>query len=208
MGTEGERYEFIREKIGLSKKDFAESLGLSMSMGSQIASGIVRPSRNLLDRLTATYNVNLHWFLTGKGPSGLDPDTVEIELLDQKAAAGLGREVEDYAGRRTFQVPQSFIAPYRPEKLQAVSVAGDSMTGDNIHSGDIVIFYPELQEGEGIYVVSVENSLFVKKVSHDPYKQTIDLVSSNGDYPVRHYEGPELADIRIAGKVIAVFHRL
>jgi phage repressor protein C with HTH and peptisase S24 domain len=82
------------------------------------------------------------------------------------------------------------------------------MTGDNIHSGDIVIFYPELLEGKGIYAVSVENSLLVKNVSHDLYKQIIDLISSNGDYPVRHYEDPELADIRIAGKVIAVFHRV
>jgi hypothetical protein len=30
----------------------------------------------------------------------------------------------------------------------------------------------------------------VKKVAHYPYKQTLDLISSNEDYPVRHYEGP------------------
>lgn len=57
MNNEGKRYDFIREKVGLSKKDFAESLGLSMSMGSQISSGLVKPSRSLLDRLADAYNV-------------------------------------------------------------------------------------------------------------------------------------------------------
>jgi phage repressor protein C with HTH and peptisase S24 domain len=208
METKADRYNFIQEKSGLNKKDFAASLGVSKAMGYHISTSRLNPSDEVMSRLAARYNINLHWFLTGKGPSGLDTETIEIELLDQEAAAGQGREVEDYPGRRTFQVPRSFIAPYRPDRLKAVTVAGDSMTGNNIYSGDIVIFYPELQEGEGIYVVSVENALLVKKVSHDPYKKTIDLISSNEDYPVRHYEGPELSDIRIAGKVIAVFHRV
>jgi transcriptional regulator with XRE-family HTH domain len=100
MDSEGKRYEFIREKTGLSKKDFAESLGLSMSMGSQIASNLIKPSRNLLNSLANTYNINLHWFLTGKGPSGLKSDTVDIELLEQEAAAGHGREAENYPEKR------------------------------------------------------------------------------------------------------------
>jgi hypothetical protein len=42
--------------------------------------------------LAAVYQVNLNWLIHGKGPSGLDMDTVEIELLDQEAAAGHSRE--------------------------------------------------------------------------------------------------------------------
>jgi transcriptional regulator with XRE-family HTH domain len=93
MAGEAERLNFIREKADLSKKDFAESLGLSFSMHYQISSGLTRVPRSLLDRLADTYNVNLHWFLTGKGPTGLDPDTVEIELLEQEAAAGHGVDI-------------------------------------------------------------------------------------------------------------------
>jgi hypothetical protein len=37
MAGEAERYNFIREKSGLSKKDFSKSLGLSASMNCQIA---------------------------------------------------------------------------------------------------------------------------------------------------------------------------
>jgi SOS-response transcriptional repressor LexA len=56
----------------------------------------------------------------------------------------------------------SLISPYKPEKLKAVYVSGDSMTGANIHDGDVVVYYPGLMLGNGIYVVSVENTLLVK----------------------------------------------
>jgi SOS-response transcriptional repressor LexA len=208
MDTEGKRYEFIREKVGLSKKDFAESLSLSMSMGSQISSGLLKPSRILLDRLADVYNVNLHWFLTGKGPSGLDPDTVEIELLEQEAAAGLGREIEDYADKRLFQIPRSLIAPHRPERLLAVYVAGDSMIEAHICDGDIAIFHPGITEGNGIFVVSVGTSLVVKRIDRDIVSNTLVLISANPAYEPRRFSGTELDDIRVAGRVVACYHRV
>jgi SOS-response transcriptional repressor LexA len=208
MTVEAERYNLIRDKSGLSKKGFAESLGLSLSMHYQISSGRIKPPRNLLDRLVTVYNINLHWFLTGKGPSGLDVDTVEIELLDQEAAAGRGREAEDYAERRHFQIPRSLIAPHRPERLLAVHVAGESMIEAHICDGDIAIFHPGITEGSGIFVVSIGNTLVVKRVDRDPATQTIVLYSANPAYEPRRFSGPEAEDIRIAGRVVACYHRV
>jgi SOS-response transcriptional repressor LexA len=208
MDNEGKRYELVREMAGLSKKDFAESLGLSMSMGSQISSGLLKPSRGLLDRLANVYNVNLHWFLTGKGPTGLDPDTVEIELLEQEAAAGHGRAVEDYPEKRLFQIPRSLIAPHRPDRLLAVYVAGDSMIEAHICDGDIAIFHPGMTEGNGVFVVSIGNSLVVKRIDRDIASQTLVLYSANPAYPPRRFSGEELDDISIAGRVVACYHRV
>jgi phage repressor protein C with HTH and peptisase S24 domain len=208
MGDEAERYNFIREISGLSKKDFAESLGLSMNMGFQISTGRVRPSREVMERLSSVYNVNLHWFITGEGSPGYNPDTVEIELLDQEAAAGHGRDAADYPGKSAFQVPRGLIAPYRPERLQAVYVAGDSMADEKINDGDIVIFHPGLTEGNGIFVVSIGNTLVVKRVDFDPLNQTVILISANPAYPPRQFSGPALDELRIAGRVLACVHRL
>jgi SOS-response transcriptional repressor LexA len=208
MVGEAERYNIIREKSGLSKKDFAENLGLSASMNWQIAAGRIRFPRNLLNRLVDTYKVNLHWFLTGKGPSGLDTDTVEIELLDQQASAGHGREAEDYAEKRLFQIPRSLLAPHRPERLLAVHVAGDSMIEAHICDGDIAVFHPGLTEGSGIFVVSVCNTLVVKRVDRDPASQTLVLYSANPAYEPRRFSGPEMEDIRVAGRVVACYHRV
>ena len=208
MTKDAQRYNLILEKSGLSKKDFAESLGLSLSMNYQISSGRLKPPRDLLERLSAVYNVNLHWFLTGEGSLGIEEDTILIELLDQEVAAGLGKEVEDYIERRTFQVPRSLIAPYRPERLQAVYVAGDSMIEEHINDGDIAIFHPGLKEGNGIYVVSVGNTLIVKRVDFGKANQAITLISANQAYKPRRFSGLDLEDLRIAGRVLACVHRV
>ena len=160
-----------------------------------------------MEALRQTYNVNLHWFLTGIGSSGYESHTVEIELLDQEAA-GSGREVEGYPEKRSFQVPRSIISPYGPDKLQAVYVAGDSMINEHINDGDIAIFHPAFKEGNGIYVVSVGNTLVVKRVDFDTAKQTIILISANPAYEPRRFSGNDLQDIRIAGRVLACVHRV
>jgi len=41
------------------------------------------------------------------------------------------------------------------------------MTEANINNSDVVIFYPDLIQGNGIYVVSVDNTLLVKQVEFD-----------------------------------------
>ena len=206
--AESDRYNLIQQGSGLSKKDFAESLGISKAMGYQISTGLLKPSREVMEALRQIYNINLHWFLTGIGSSGYDPETVEIELFDQEAAAGPGREAEDYIEKRTFQVPRSLVAPYKPDKLQAVYVTGDSMIDEHINDGDIAIFHPGLKEGNGIYVVSVGNALMVKRVDFDTVNKTIILISANSAYELRRFSGTDAEDIRIAGRVLACVHRV
>jgi SOS-response transcriptional repressor LexA len=207
MQTEAERYNIIQQKSGLNKKDFAESLGITKAHGHILSIGKQKPPREVMQRLASRYHVNLHWFLTGEGSSGLDPAAVEIELLEQEAAAGRGREVEDYAEKHLFRLPRSIIAPYRPEKLQAVYVSGDSMIDEMIYDGDIVIFHPELKTGNGIYVVSIGNTLVVKRVDFDEPNQAITLISANPAYSPRRFSGAELEGLRIAGRVVARIHR-
>jgi SOS-response transcriptional repressor LexA len=208
MDTETKRYNFIQEQSGLSKKDFAETLGMTKAHGFRVSAGHLKPSRETLALLASRYKVNLHWLLTGEGRSWLETDTVPIKLLDQQAAAGRGREAEDYPEKQTFQIPRSLIGFYRPNKLLAVYVSGDSMIEAHICDGDIAIFHPGLIEGSGIFVVSVGNALVVKRVDRDPASQTIVLYSANPAYEPRRFSGPELGDIRISGRVMAVYHRV
>jgi phage repressor protein C with HTH and peptisase S24 domain len=82
------------------------------------------------------------------------------------------------------------------------------MVESHICDGDIAIFHPGLTQGSGIFVVSVGNTLVVKRVDRDPATRTIVLYSTNPAYPPRSFSGPELEDVRIAGRVVAVFHRI
>jgi phage repressor protein C with HTH and peptisase S24 domain len=77
-----------------------------------------------------------------------------------------------------------------------------------IREGDIVIFHPGLTEGSYIFVVSIGNTLVVKRVDRDPASQTIVLYSANPAYEPRRFSGPEAEDIRIAGRVVACYHRV
>jgi SOS-response transcriptional repressor LexA len=208
MKSEAERYKFILEKSGLSKSAFAESIGISRSHSYHLERGTQKPPRKTLERLAAVYQVNLNWLIHGKGPSSLDTDTIEIELLDQEAAADHGMEVETFAEKQYFQIPRALIAPHRPERLFAIYVAGDSMVEAHICDGDIAIYHPGITEGSGIFVVSIGNSLVVKRVDRDPASQTIVLYSANPAYEPRRFTGPELENARITGRVVAVYHKV
>jgi phage repressor protein C with HTH and peptisase S24 domain len=82
------------------------------------------------------------------------------------------------------------------------------MIDAHICDSDIAIFHPGITEGNGIFVVSIGNSLVVKRVDRDLASQTLILISANPDYPPRRFTGPELDDIRIAGRVVACYHRV
>jgi len=208
MNGETERYNQIREKTGLSKKDFSDSLGLSFSMNYQISSGRIKLPRDLLDKLSKVHNVNLHWFLTGQGQSGLESNTAEIELFAQEAAAGRGREIDNYIEKRYIPILYDFLRPHNPKNLKAVFVSGDSMIDERINDGDIAIFNIKQTEGNGIYVVSIGNTLLVKRVDFDHANKTIELISANPAYEPRRYMGAELEEIKIEGRVVACCHRM
>jgi len=207
MENEAERYNFIQKISGMNKTDFAASLGLSKAYGYQIATGRAKAPRQSLKRLALEHRINLNWYLYGQGEPRASEEA-SVELLELEAAAGRGREVEDYIDKRTLRLPLSLIAPYQPDKLKAVYVAGDSMTGVNIFDGDVAVFYPGLIQGNGIYVVSVENALLVKQVEFDGPGQSITLVSANAAYTSQRYSGAELEGIRVAGRVVACWHRV
>jgi hypothetical protein len=73
------------------------------------------------------------------------------------------------------------------------------MREEHINDGDIVVFHPGITEGNGIYVVSISNSLVVKRVDFTP--QTITLISASPAYEPRRISGPELSSISISGRV-------
>ena len=61
------RFIKIRAKSGLNQKEFADSLGVSRSMVSDIERGKRGPSRQILEVLADKYQISLNWFLLGIG---------------------------------------------------------------------------------------------------------------------------------------------
>ncbi len=212
------RFAGLRANARLSKKAFAESLGIHPVVAGDIELGKREPSREVLVRLAEVYGADLTWILTGvRAPgrgavaeTGERPDgggPVGIRLVRQEAAAGRGVEIDDYPESETLSVPLSFIAPRKPERVLALSVRGDSMTGIGLDDGDIVLFATDERTGDGIHVVSIGSRLLVKRVHVDPAYRRVEIISENPNYGVRVLEGPELDEFRIEGRVIGSFHR-
>lgn len=231
------RFAEIRAGSGLSKRAFAESLGIHPMVAGDIELGKRDPSRDVLIRLARAYNVDITWLLTGDrialspGEAHFSSDyasnrsdyasnrqalspasqnalaTVPVRLISQEAAAGRGIEIDDYAESVEIQVPPSFISPYRGDRVRAVYVRGDSMTGAGLDDGDIVFFTVDERSGPGIFVVSVESALLVKRVDVDHAAQRVTLISENPQYAPRILSGADLDRFSIEGRVLASIHR-
>ncbi len=228
------RFAEVRTGSGLSKRAFAESLGIHPMVAGDIELGKRDPSRDVLIRLARTYGVDITWLLTGtrmaefrdfgdyasnrsdyasnrsdyaSNRQALSPATVPVRLIRQEAAAGRGIEIDDYAESAKVQVPPSFISPYRSDRVRAVYVRGDSMTGAGLDDGDIVFFTIDERSGPGIFVVSVESALLVKRVAVDRAAQRVTLISENPHYAPRILAGADLDRFTIEGRVLASIHR-
>jgi phage repressor protein C with HTH and peptisase S24 domain len=224
------RYATIRSRAGLSKKAFAESLGIHPVVSGDIELGKRDPSRDVLVRLVRTYAVDINWLLTGiVSPKysvgeisdvslneGMDisntnddsvSSIVHIEFVRQQAAAGRGIEIEEYVQTQKLPVLRSFIAPRRPERVKAVEVRGDSMTGIGLDDRDVVLFAPDEKKGDGVHVISIASQLLVKRILFDPAGHTVHVMSENPSYPVRILSGADLEDFKVEGRVIGWMHR-
>lgn len=215
--TIASRYASVRELSGLSKKAFAESLGIHPVVSGDIELGKREPSRDVLVRLARVWGTDINWLLTGEASAGSDGTlpgrkedegpVVHIEFFRQEAAAGRGAEINEYAESVRLPVLRSFIAPWKPERVKAVEVRGDSMTGIGLDDRDIVFFVPEDRSGDGIHVVSIGSALLVKRIHFDPAGSSVSVISENPRYPVRMLSGADLEEFRIEGRVVAWMHR-
>jgi SOS-response transcriptional repressor LexA len=203
--NEAQRLKEVLMRSGMYARQFSETLGISEGQMSNILKGNRRPSREVLDRLVDYFGVDLNWLLRGE-----TEDVVYIDLIKQEAAAGHGIEIDEYAEKQAITVPRSFLGTHKPENIKAITVRGDSMIDVNIFDGDYVLFDTSNRLGENIFVVSVGSMLLVKRVVYDELKKTITLYSANAaaDYPPRVFTGEECKEVRIAGKVIAWWHRV
>ncbi len=97
--------------------------------------------------------------------------------------------------------------PDRYQGIQGVfwlRVRGDSMINDGIHNGDLVLVNPvRFVEQGALAVIMVEDEATVKRFYR--YGDTVKLVPANESFKAMEYFGSQLEDIRVVGKVAAVF---
>lgn len=222
-----ERVKKIRQEVGMTPISMAKVL---TEKGYKITdktiygyeNGQRQPGVSYLSGLTAIYDANPMWLLLGKGSMFLNNESKEdytlpekldfnniifIPHVDLKTSAGYGTLVDE------INATQDFIAfakkwlvkniPASINKLVLFTVTGDSM--DTPHSmikdGSLILTDKSAEfKNDGVYVVSINNSLFVKRLQMLPNNQ-IRVKSDNPAYDPFDVS-LDCDSVRIIGKVL------
>ena len=210
---EKDRLRQIREALGLNQSEMAKKIGKTQKAWSTYETGENKISPAVYLKL-GDLGFNVDWLKDGLGEMYIDKkakssdDKVAmVPFIPSGASAGYGRIFETYDNFELIPVLKSLIAPYKSEQVFAIAAVGDSMIGSKIFDGDIVFFSPERKEGNGIFVITVDNKAFVKRLEFDPLGKWVKLISDNPLYEIQKIGEEYSASFKIEGRVIAWMHR-
>ena len=212
-----QRIKSLLKDSNINQQDMAETLGMRADTFSKWIQKDRLPDAEETYKIAEALGVSVEYLVTGnevqrvdgfdKIPSNGSNDIALIEMFRVEAAAGKGLEVAEYYDVTQIPVLERFIYPYKAHEVKAVVVKGDSMEGVQICHNDIVLFVPEEREGNGIYVISINNKVLVKRIEFNPAEHCVRVLSENEKYaPIIIKENG--ADVlTVNGRVIVVLHR-
>ena len=141
-----------------------------------------------------------------KGLAIISPEreSIHIRLVCQKLSVGLGQMWSDESFTDdVIAIPTRMLKGFNGYKLGGAEVRGDSMQPTICH-GDIVIFAAQMISGNGVYVLSIDDEVFVRRLELDTFADTINIISDNEKYSPSLI--PRKTDrVQIMGKVIGRF---
>ena len=148
-------------------------------------------------------------YITASGktyPVSIPDGGLSIPILASKVSAGPGEEWLPINFRENERLPiiERFIRPYKKDLVFSAEVRGDSMTGIQLFDGDMVVAVRGYTEGEGIFVLTIDDEVYVKRLQWNPASKRIVVKSENERYEPFEIEPDR---ITILGKVIGWLHR-
>lgn len=221
-----ERLKKLMHEHDLSQRDMEGITGLKQPSISRWQFGTL-PKADIAIKLARHFNMTVEELILGNDGEGKEGEVVyshgaKVEgrrvipfspnqdsnivhvpfYEDAKASAGSGYENEDYTGISAVPVLRPFIGHYNPNSVRMLEVAGDSMTGIHLFSGDLVFFVPTDTPADGLNVIAIDEKLFVKRLEFDVLGQEIRVISENDRYSTQVLRGEDMNRLRVVGKVI------
>lgn len=204
-----EKVTIISETLKLNQRQLAAKTEVSPAYINDIIKGKnSNPSAKFVAAL-AKIGVSTKWLLKDEGDI-LDSsrnNSISIPLLDAEVSAGFG-VMNDYLGQPPIvgelDIPKEIALRYPEKTFLGLRVSGDSME-PKLHNGDYVVAVNGMVQGEGIYIVCIDNLWCIKRVIFLPEKNQLILRSDNPNYEDRVFN-LDCYDqyVRIVGTVVFV----
>ena len=142
--------------------------------------------------IAAQHGVSLDWLILGKGVAmegEQDEEFVYINKYDVQAAAGHGawHDSENIKSRLSFRRDQLHKMGLKPKNLAILDVKGDSMEPVLPNGVQVMIDFSKNQlVSDAIYVVGIDNALFIKRLqkilAQDTHALGVRVISENPSY--------------------------
>ena len=198
-GTQRDRLITFIESKRMTRREFQDSIGVSISYVHNMSGSIRQP---ILSRIEETYpELNIDWLVNGKGEmlndrkkrviNQMKSDTevatmigIEsmIPLLPTSAMAGKLTDFSDGIDERSCEL---MISPIRDAEL-AITVTGDSMSPEYPSGSKIIL--KKINESAFIdwgrtYVLDTINGAVIKNLYPSEKENCVKCVSINPEYP-------------------------
>lgn len=201
----------------LSGRKFAEKCGVSNTVMGRYLSGDTSPTLDALIKISRATNVNIDWLAGAENVSFenarfLDASDFEtIPLYSAEASAGCGCFQHDDAiiGEHLILVEDLKRLGIKKEDACAIKARGDSML-PTLMDGDLLVVDTREQAGvyDGVYAISIDNQLLVKRLRYDISSQGYHIISDNPDHDNFLLPKAELSRLRVNGRIRQVVKNL
>tara|TARA_Y100001947_G_scaffold155109_1_gene160570 strand:+ start:622 stop:1305 length:684 start_codon:yes stop_codon:yes gene_type:complete len=210
MNETADRLREARVAAGYSSvQDACAAFGWKYSTYAGHENGQRGIRADALQRYAKAYRVTVEWLLTGKGGSSRsvaanDPIT-RIPLYDLRASAGPGALVDEESEPMGYQPYReqelSRLTRANPDMLAVITVGGDSMW-ETLHDGDKVLVDRSVNRvvRDGIYILSFEDELLVKRCQRDLETGEVIVRSDNPAY--REFRVSAVDKLSVIGRVV------
>jgi len=203
----GKRIAKARSAAKLSQVALGELIGQSQGAIAGWETGRNEPSLDMIEKVALKTKSDPAWIAFGRAQTSAlvgDERYVSVAIYDIQAAAGDGAiaDGERTLGHKLFETELiRSLTNAQPSRLAVIRVRGDSMQ-ETLFNGDHVLIDLDQRNvaREGIYVINVEDSLQVKRISMHPKTKLLTVRSDNPRYP--SYDDLRGDDLIVVGRAI------
>lgn len=203
----GTRIKKLRKEKGLTQEQLGKLLGVKKSAIAKYENNRVENlKKETIQKLSDIFEVPAAYFLgIEESKQPIINNSVTIPLYND-ISCGIGLFVDDNIDEY-IALPESLLSPNKDYFCQYAS--GDSMTGENINQGDLIVFEKSnrIQNGEiGCFTLD-DNIATCKKFYYDHKNQCIILQPANPDYAPIVVNQENQTNFRTIGKLCLVINK-